>query len=137
MKEQKDKKDISSDDDIREFVHCFYGKVEEDDRLGYIFNDHAQVDWDTHLPKMVDFWSNLLFRTRRYNGRPMKKHMPLPVKRSDFERWLNIFEETIDELYKGEVAEYAKEMAQKIAVSFALRMEGTGKFEDENKTGEP
>jgi hemoglobin len=109
--------------------------VEEDERLGYIFNDYAQVDWDTHLPKMVDFWSNLLFRTRRYNGRPMRKHMPLPIRRLDFERWLNLFEETIDELYKGEVAEYAKEMAQKIAVSFALRMEGAGKFEDGNKTG--
>lgn len=132
MQQQNTKTDITSDADIKQFVHRFYSKVEQDDRLGYIFNDHAGVDWDTHLPKMVDFWSNLLFRTRRYNGRPMRKHMPLPIKKSDFERWLGLFNETIDELYEGEVADHAKEMAQKIAISFALRMEGAGKFDGEN-----
>lgn len=135
---QTEKPDISSDADIRKFVHRFYSKVEEDERLGYIFNDHAEVDWEKHLPKMVDFWSNLLLRSRRYKGRPLKQHMGLPIKKSDFNRWLALFEETLDELYEGEVADHAKKTAEKIAISFAVRMESAGKFESsKNKeTGE-
>ncbi|MGD8427730.1 MAG: group III truncated hemoglobin [Balneolaceae bacterium] len=114
--------DISNDEDIRKVVHTFYGKVQEDERLGYIFNDFAKVNWDIHLPKMVNFWSNLLFQTGRYKGRPFRKHLPLPIRQRDFSRWYNLFEETIDELFEGKKADYAKEMAGKIAVSFSVRL---------------
>ena len=122
--------DIRNDDDIQTFVHAFYNKVEKDERLGYVFNDIAEVDWDHHLPRMVDFWSNILFQSRRFKGRPLRKHMPLPIEKEDFTRWLGLFEETIDEYFEGEKADYAKEMAGKIASSFAIRMEMEGKFED-------
>lgn len=122
--------DIRNDKDITKLVYTFYDKVQEDERLGYIFNDFAQVDWDEHLPKMVDFWSNLLFRTGRYKGRPFRQHLPLPVKRSDFGRWYGLFEETVNELYTGEKADYAKELAGKVASSFTIRMEMEGRFEE-------
>lgn len=48
----------------------YNAKVRDDEHLEYIFNDVAQVEWDDRLPKMVDFWSNLLFQTGRYKGRP-------------------------------------------------------------------
>jgi hemoglobin len=114
--------DIHNDQDIKTFVHAFYGKVEKDKRLGYIFNDHAKVDWDEHLSIMVDFWSNILFRTGRYQGRPFRQHRPLPIKKGDFSRWLGLFEETMDEHFEGPKANYAKEMAGKIATSFAVRL---------------
>lgn len=121
--------DIRNDEDIRELVHTFYGKVQQDERLGYIFNEFAEVDWDSHLPKMVDFWSNLLFQTGRYKGRPFRQHIPLPIQKEDFSLWFGLFESTVDELFEGEKANYAKEMAAKIASSFALRMEMDGKFD--------
>lgn len=121
-------KDIQSDEDVKLLVHVFYGKVQDDKRLDFIFNDFAKIDWNHHLPKMVDFWSNLLFQTRRYKGRPYRQHVDLPIKKEDFKRWLGLFEATIDELFRGERADYAKEMAAKIASSFALRMEMDGKF---------
>jgi hemoglobin len=123
------KHDIRNDEDVRKLVHTFYKKVQGDDRLGYIFNDYANVDWDTHLPKMVDFWSNLLFQTRRYKGRPLQKHFPLPIEKQDFQLWFGLFEKTVDELFKGERADHAKEMAARIASSFSIRMEMEGKFE--------
>src|SRR5690625_3181432 len=123
------KEDIRNDEDISLLVHQFYGKVENDERLGYIFNDIAQVEWDTHLPTMVDFWSNILFRTRRFNGRPYRKHHPLPIKRNDFNIWYGLWTETVDELFAGENASHAKEMAGKIASAFTVRMEMDGKFE--------
>lgn len=114
--------DIQNDNDIATLVYCFYDKVRSDERLGYIFNDFAKVEWDTHLPRMVDFWSNLIFQTGRYKGRPFRQHLPLPIELSDFRRWLGLFEQTVDESFSGENAEYAKEMAGKIASSFAVRL---------------
>lgn len=118
--------DIQSDQDVKILVHNFYGKVRSDERLGYIFNDIAEVDWDEHLPKMVDFWSNLLFQTGRYKGRPFRNHIPLPIKEGDFDRWYLMFEETVNEHYTGEKANLAKHLARNIASSFELRMEKDG-----------
>lgn len=126
-------RDIQNDEDIKKLVHSFYRNVEQDDRLGYIFNDFAQVDWEEHLPKMVDFWSNLLFQTGRYKGRPFRQHLPLPVKEEDFSRWYGLFEATTDKHFRGERAEYAKEMAGKIASSFSIRMEMEGKYNQSNE----
>lgn len=120
--------DISNDQDIKQLVHTFYEKVQNDERLGYIFDDFAQVDWENHLPKMIDFWSNLLFQTGRYKGRPFRNHLPLPIEKGDFNRWYSLWTEAVDELFEGENAEYAKEMAGKIASSFSVRLEMEGKF---------
>jgi len=124
------KPDIQNDEDVKLLVHTFYEKVEADDRLGYIFNDFAEVDWDHHLPNMVDFWSNLLFQTGRYKGRPFRQHLPLPIQKNDFGRWLTLFKETVDEHFSGEKAEFAREMASKIAASFSIRLEMEGKIKD-------
>lgn len=121
--------DIRNEKDIKKLVHAFYDKVQKDERLGYIFNDVAEVDWDSHLPNMVDFWSNLLFQTGRYEGRPFRQHMSLPIKKMDFGRWYKLFEETVNEYFEGEKADYAKEMAGKIASSFSVRFEMEGKYE--------
>ncbi len=124
--------DIRNEEDITTLVHAFYGKVEQDERLGYIFNEVSEVDWDAHLPKMVDFWSKMLFRTGRYKGRPFREHLPLPIERDDFSRWVSLFIETVDEHFMGNRAEYAKEMAKNIANSFSSRMAMEGKFDYKN-----
>lgn len=126
--------DIQNDEDIKKLVHSFYHKVEQDERLGYIFNDFARVDWEKHLPNMVDFWSNLLFRTRRYKGRPFRQHLPLPIRKEDFSRWYGLFEATVNEHFSGEKADYAKEMAGKIASSFSVRLEMEGKYKQSTNT---
>jgi hemoglobin len=123
------KHDIRNDDDVEKLVHTFYSKVKNDERLGYIFNDFARVNWDHHLPRMVDFWSNLLFQTNRYDGKPYRKHIPLPIEKQDFFLWFTLFEETVDQLFAGDRADHAKEMAGRIAASFSIRMEMDGKFE--------
>ncbi len=122
-------RDIDNDEDLTKLVHTFYARVQKDERLGYIFNDYAKVDWEHHLPKMVDFWSNLVFQTGRYKGRPFREHLPLPVERNDFNLWYGYWVATVDDLYKGERAEYVKEMAGKIASSFALRFQLDGRFD--------
>lgn len=54
-------KDITSEADIKLMVDSFYQKVNEDDLLGPVFNDIAQVNWENHLPRMYSFWESLIF----------------------------------------------------------------------------
>jgi len=126
-------RDITDDKDIEQLVHTFYDRVRQDERLGYLFNEVAKINWDVHLPKMVDFWSNLLFQTGRYHGRPFRQHLPLPIQKSDFPRWYGLFAQTVDELFAGERANHAKEMAGKIASSFSIRMEMAGIYESDHE----
>lgn len=123
-------KDIRNDADIKLLVETFYGRVQGNERLNYIFSDVAEVDWDHHLPKMIDFWSNLIFQTGRYKGKPFRKHMPLPLEENDFHLWYGLFVKTVDDHFEGLKAEHAKEMASKIAASFSLRMKMEGKYEN-------
>lgn len=45
----------------------------------------------------------------------MPKHLQLPVEQRHFDRWLSLFNETLDALFAGEVAENAKLRAASIA----------------------
>lgn len=110
--------DIKSTKDIETLVNTFYEKVQKDDVIGFIFNDVAHVDWDTHLPRMYAFWGSILLGQSGFNGNPMAKHMALDklikLKIAHFERWTEIWSATVDGLFKGELAEMAKMRAANI-----------------------
>ena len=114
--------DIASEADVQLLVDTFYAKVNHDALLDPVFNGFAQVDWPTHLPKMYDFWSSLLLGTTRYHGRPFPKHLPLPIAAAHFQRWLALFEATVQELFAGPKAEEAKVRARSIATLFEHRL---------------
>lgn len=113
--------DIATEQDIKLLVDSFYDRVAHDDLLGPIFNDVAQVDWAHHLPTMYSFWSSMLLGTMSYKGRPWPKHAPLPVRKEHFERWVNLFCETVDSLFAGPKAREAKSRALSIADTFQTR----------------
>lgn len=115
-------RDITQAEDIRRMVDAFYQKVQSDKLLGPVFNDAAQVDWDSHLPVMYTFWESLLLGTARYSGRPFPKHAPLPINTGHFMQWIKLFEATVDELFEGEKAEEAKGRARAIALVFMGKM---------------
>lgn len=112
-------KNIDGRADIQTLVNKFYQKVTNDDLLSPIFNEVAQVDWDHHLPKMYDFWENILFGTANFSGNPMDKHIQLsrqtPLTQAHFNRWLALFYETVDNHFEGGKASEAKQRAQSIA----------------------
>ena len=74
------KKDISNRADIQLLVDSFYNKVRADETIGYLFNDVAKVNWEQHLPRMYDFWENILFQTGSFKGNPMVAHVQLHQK---------------------------------------------------------
>jgi hemoglobin len=117
-------KDISNREDIKLLIDTFYSKVQTNKELGYFFNDVAQVDWESHLPKMYDFWETILFHKAVYKGNPMKKHVALhqlaKLKKEHFEIWLGLFKTTVDELFEGDKTEQIKNRASSIATAIQL-----------------
>lgn len=109
--------DLCTDDEIAVLVHSFYGRVRADAALGPIFDAHVK-DWDTHLGKMVDFWSSTLRGTARFRGTPMPRHVALPGLTADlFARWLALFEQTTAALANAQMRERANDLARRIAES--------------------
>jgi len=112
-------KDIKTREDIILMVNTFYEKVRKNERLGFLFDETAQVNWVTHLPKMYNFWESILFDKTIFQGDPMGKHIKLhnqqELKSEDFEIWLKIFKANIDTQFAGAVAEKAKQRAESIA----------------------
>lgn len=127
------KKDIESINEIRLLVNKFYEKVNRDDLLAWIFNDLSKVDWKTHLPVMYDFWSSILLGTKSYKGQPFDVHLYLPVDKKHFDRWVDLFKNTVDENFSGPVADEAKLRAKTIAEIFQYKIKVVK--EDESKIG--
>ena len=111
----ENKSDILNVADVAQLVHTFYAKVRVDELLGPIFEAVIKNNWAPHLDRMVDFWSTILLYTRTYKDDPMPKHMQLPVEQRHFDRWLFLFNETLDSLFAGAIAENAKLRASSIA----------------------
>lgn len=104
--------------DIELLVNNFYAKVRQDSFIGPVFNDVAKVNWDEHLPKITNFWCDLMLGEETYHGRPFPPHIPLKLEVSHFERWLTLFLETVDENFVGLKAEEIKNRAFGIARNF-------------------
>jgi len=107
--------DIQTEEDIRTLVFTFYAKVRADEVLSPVFNAVIKDDWEAHLQTMCNFWSTLLLYTHKYMADPMAKHLPLPLKKIHFERWLQLFDGTVTELFLGPVATDARRRAANIA----------------------
>jgi len=107
--------DILTEGDVRLLVNTFYDKVRKDEMLAPVFEPIIKDNWETHLLRMTDFWSTLLLYTKKYKDDPMPKHLPLSIGKDHFDRWLLLFNLTIDELFEGTIAENARKRANSIA----------------------
>lgn len=116
------KQDIATIADIKTMVDTFYNRVNENEMLSVVFNDFAQVHWDAHLPRMYEFWNNVLFASGSYSGNPFQKHIPLPIDERHFDQWLSLFEENINAQFEGEIAEKAKLRARSIGHIFQTKL---------------
>ena len=120
------KNDIRNKQDIIQIVNTFYDKVKQDPVIGHFFNDVMKVDWDKHLPKMYNFWDNVVFYTNNYSGNPMQVHKNIHVlhafKAADFKQWLKLFVATVDELFEGVNAELIKQRALSVATIMQIKI---------------
>jgi hemoglobin len=105
----------ATEDSIAEVVDTFYGRIRDDQLLGPIFAGAIGSDWEPHLHKMKMFWSSVLLASRTYKGNPMIAHLQLPrLTRDHFERWLQLWRETVTALCSDELASLFNRKAQMI-----------------------
>lgn len=108
---------------IASLVDAFYARVRADPLLGPVF-DARITDWEPHLQQMRLFWSSVALMSGVYHGRPMPKHLPLPVDAVHFDRWLELFEATAREVCPPAAADHFIERARRIAQSLELGIAG-------------
>lgn len=108
---------------IARLVDGFYDRVRADPMIGPVFNDRIR-DWEPHLEQMKLFWSSVALMSGAYHGRPMPKHLPLPVDARHFDRWLELFEATARDLCPPAAADHFIERARRIAESLELGIAG-------------
>jgi hemoglobin len=104
---------------IDRLVRTFYGKVQQDEVLAPVFAGRIS-DWEPHLVRMCEFWSSVALMTGSYHGRPMEKHLPLPVDARHFDRWLRLFGEAAREVCPPAAAAHFIERAERIAQSLEM-----------------
>ena len=119
--------DIQNEGDIKILIDTFYGKVRKDNTIGFIFNELIGDNWDHHLPQMYKFWNMVLLSQPGYVGSPTKKHVEvdrkIPLQPQHFERWLSLWNDTVDSLFHGEIALQAKEKAKLMANLISIKVE--------------
>ena len=116
------KKDIEGLEDIKILVDNFYYSIQRDNLLGPIFHAVIKDNWTPHLEKMYSFWNTILFDVHSYSGRPFPPHADLPIQEEHFNRWLSLFENTVDQNFEGSIAENAKFRANKMAELFQIKL---------------
>lgn len=121
------KNDITSREDVFLLVSSFYKKVRKDSVLGPFFNDVIE-DWEEHLERLTTFWESSLFLKTKYLGNPLEAHVKVDKANNNsitelhFGLWLNLWFQTIDELFEGDYAENAKRRARKMGTFLYLKI---------------
>ncbi|MGQ3671711.1 group III truncated hemoglobin [Xanthobacter sp. TB0136] len=109
---------------IHDLVHGFYDEVRSDPLIGPVFNAHiASAAWPEHLARMCDFWSSVILRSGRYNGRPLPPHLALgTISDEQFARWLALFRPVARRTLPPVHATRAIQQAERMADSFRMSM---------------
>ncbi|CAN5399701.1 hypothetical protein BH09ACT4_BH09ACT4_06160 [soil metagenome] len=106
---------------------AFYRAAFADPLIGPVFTDVAHLDLERHLPIMCDFWETVLFNAALYRRNALQVHFVLnarhPLNAEHFDRWLAIWEATLDSLFAGPITERARVQATRIAGSMQRRIE--------------
>lgn len=116
---------LASKSDTDELVVRFYQRATTDLLIGHFF---ADLDMAHHLPRIQAFWAMVLLGEPGYHGDTMTAHIRLhersPMSTAHFERWLELWDRTVDDLFIGNKATEAKQRARTIAAVMAHNVIG-------------
>ena len=121
-KSTMDQHDILDLNDVKLLVNTFFAKVRQDEKLAPIFNERIGDGWPQYLERMIRFWQTVLLEEHTYFGSPFPPNAKLPVAHLHFERWLELFHSTVNNLFVGEKAEQAKLRGNRIAEMFEVKL---------------
>lgn len=123
--------DLDSVEEIFEMVTRQYSDVVQDDVLApYFAFGPGYPDWQAHIESVADYWRHVVLLTPDYDIDVLEGHRHLHDDRAFtpelFDRWLQIFLDTVDGGWSGPNASLAKKRATGMARAMALRYLGQG-----------
>lgn len=118
---------------INEVLQAFYAKIRTDPVLSVPFS--VVQDWDEHMVRLTDFWSSLMLTSGRYKGNPLSMHVIHShlIRPDMFDRWLELWGETTNDLLAPEVAQEMQVKAVRIAARFSFALFGTSTTENRDE----
>lgn len=117
----KKKRDIQTVKEIEIFVDTFYSSVRNDDLLGSIFSDSIGDNWPSHLRKMYTYWENVLLYNYKPSDSKYSSHSDMLLSKIHYDRWIQLFEETVDQNFEGPIAEKALQKARKMIEIYSFK----------------
>lgn len=118
--------DIQTQDDLYLLVNEFYKKLLADEQISYIFTEVVKIKIEEHLPILVTFWSQGILGTGGYSKNLTQIHLDINEKEylspELFKIWLNHFNNSVDENFKGEKAAQIKTQALNIATVIQIKI---------------
>jgi hemoglobin len=119
-------RDLETRGEIHDLVVDFYREVALDDLLGPVFGEIAEVDWAVHIPRLIDYWSQVLLGDPGYDGAILAAHKYVhglePLRTELFDRWYDLFAASVDGRWEGPQAERAKAHAARTAGILSRRI---------------
>lgn len=118
--------DLDSRTQIHDMVVAFYRAIVFDDVLGPVFDEIAEVDWPSHIPRLVDYWCRILLGESSYTGAMLVAHQEVgavePFRAEWFDRWHQLFVDTVRAEWSGPHADSAVAHAERTLASLARRL---------------
>ena len=112
---------LVTEETVALLIENFYARVRRDPVLAEVFQSAiAPGDWPEHLATMRRFWSSVMLTSGRYKGNPMAAHLRHPIRPEFFDRWLELFGETAEEVVGSDGAARFRVKAERIAESLKL-----------------
>lgn len=115
--------DVICDEGIDLLMDIFYARIRSDQNgVGDIFNNAVGTSdekWSHHKKKIGEFWRGMLLGTGNFRGNPPQAHMALPPFPPEyFDIWLDLFEESLNQVFTEKPAAQILQRAQMIAMGF-------------------
>ncbi|MGA9276855.1 DUF1971 domain-containing protein [Ilumatobacter sp.] len=124
-------RDLDTTDEIFEMVTRQYVDVVQDELLEPYFDfEPGFIDWQSHIATVADYWCHVLLYTPDYEvdvieiHRHLHEHAAFTPELID--RWLQVFEDTVDGGWTGPNTEHAKKLAIGVSWAMAHRLLGPG-----------
>ena len=122
------RRDLSTVADVHDLVVAFYREVVFDDLLEPVFGEVAEVDWAEHIPRLIAYWSRILFGTADYGGSVAAAHRHLhrlePLRPEHCDRWFDLWIRAVRSRWSGPLADRAEQHAESMMSGLARHVFG-------------
>jgi len=123
--------DLDTEAEIFEMVTRQYSDVVQDDLLAPYFTfGPGYLDWQAHIATVADYWCHVVLYAPDYSIDVIESHRHLhehkPFTPVLFDRWLQIFVDTVNGGWTGPNATWATKRATGMARAMGLRFLGKG-----------